>query len=391
MLRNLSGCFTLALIALMLGSCAQPGAPLPPSLELPRPPSDLRATRKGNSVTLAWSEPTLTTDHQKVRYLGPTHVCRREQENVTACGDPIGTISAPLAVAKSRQKSGTRPQPVAATTYTDTLPTNLISTSPDSDITYAVEVLNRNGRSGGLSNLIHVPAIETLPAPSDLAVTLNTDGALLSWTSVGTPSSSPNLRFIYRVYRRLDETKDQKDQSSAQSTPGTNNASGNRQKKPAEAIAGEIPVSAPGPVHFLDSIEWEKSYTYRVNGVSIITRSNTEAQIEGDDSNVVHVFAHDIFPPAIPVGLQAVYSGEGQKPFIDLIWAPVTTADLAGYNIYRSEGGSAPIKLNSDLVKTPSYRDAAVASGKTYTYSVSSEDPRGNESAKSEMASEAVP
>ncbi len=87
--------------------------------------------------------------------------------------------------------------------------------------------------------------------------------------------------------------------------------------------------------------------------------------MEGDDSNRVQVIAHDIFPPAIPEGLQAVYSGEGQKPFIDLIWAPVASADLAGYNIYRSEDGSAPIKLNPQLVKTPSYRDTAVTPGKT--------------------------
>jgi fibronectin type 3 domain-containing protein len=93
--------------------------------------------------------------------------------------------------------------------------------------------------------------------------------------------------------------------------------------------------------------------------------------------------------------LQAAYSGEGQKPFIDLIWAPVTNADLAGYNVFRSESTGAEIttrvKLNSELVKSPSYRDSAVASGKTYTYSVSAVDVRGNESQRSEEASEPVP
>jgi fibronectin type 3 domain-containing protein len=114
-------------------------------------------------------------------------------------------------------------------------------------------------------------------------------------------------------------------------------------------------------------------------------------QVEGNDSPRVRVVAHDIFPPSVPSGLQAVYSGEGQKPFIDLIWAPVPSADLAGYNVYRSEGEAAPIKMNSDLVKTPSYRDMAVSAGKTYTYFVSAVDARNNESQKSEAASEAVP
>ncbi len=106
----------------------------------------------------------------------------------------------------------------------------------------------------------------------------------------------------------------------------------------------------------------------------------------------MRVVAHDVFPPYVPGGLQAAYSGEGQKPFIDLIWAPVTNADLAGYNVYRVGSKRVPqSKLNSEPVKSPSYRDNAVASGKTYTYSVSAVDVRGNESQRSEETSESVP
>jgi len=47
--------------------------------------------------------------------------------------------------------------------------------------------------------------------------------------------------------------------------------------------------------------------------------------------------------------------------------------------------------MNRELVNTPAFRDTDVASGKTYTYSVSAVDVRGNESAPSEEASEAVP
>ena len=161
-------------------------------------------------------------------------------------------------------------------------------------------------------------------------------------------------------------------------------------------IAGEVPLpistSEPGIMHFTDSgLEWEKTYLYRVTGVSIVKRDDSEVQVEGDDSPPVRIVAHDVFPPSVPGGLQAVYSGEGQKPFIDLIWAPVTNADLAGYNIYRSQASEPALKLNSELVKSPSYRDSAVASGKTYTYSVSAVDVRGNESQRSEATSESVP
>ena len=50
-----------------------------------------------------------------------------------------------------------------------------------------------------------------------------------------------------------------------------------------------------------------------------------------------------------------------------------------------------PVKINSELVKAPAFRDMKVASGRTYVYSVSAVDVRGNESARSQEASEAVP
>ena len=95
-----------------------------------------------------------------------------------------------------------------------------------------------------------------------------------------------------------------------------------------------------------------------------------EVQVEGDDSPEVKVFADDVFPPIVPSELQAVFSGPGQQPFIDLVWAPDTDADLNGYNVYRHEEGTEPMKLNAEPMKTPAYRDGCVAAGKNYFYSV---------------------
>ncbi len=357
-------------LCLLLVSCAQTGPPLPPSLELPKPPTDLRASRKGNRVTLSWSEPTLTTDRQSVRYIGPTLVCRSLESEITACGNPAAMLPAPPA-APQKPKSSRRTaqksdsQPPAPQTYVDTLPSAVQQQDPSSEVTYAVEVLNRNARGAGLSNRVHVPAVVTLPPPNNLSAELTGDGVVLTWTSTGEPQNG--IQFRYRIYRR--------DENSGK-----------------DAIAGEVPLGEAGPAHFTDStFEWERTYLYRVTAVSIIKRPDSEVQVEGDDTLPVRVIAHDVFPPSVPAGLQAAYSGEGQKPFIDLIWAPVTNADLAGYNIYRSEANGGAVKLNSDLVRSPSYRDGAVVSGKTYTYSVSAVDVRGNESQRSEETSESVP
>jgi fibronectin type 3 domain-containing protein len=104
------------------------------------------------------------------------------------------------------------------------------------------------------------------------------------------------------------------------------------------------------------------------------------------------VFAHDVFPPSVPSGLQAVFAGEGPQKFIDLVWAPDTEIDLAGYNVYRREQGSATAgKINQELVRVPSFRDTNVQPGHEYFYSVSAVDVRGNQSAPSAEASERVP
>jgi len=283
------------------------------------------------------------------------------------------------------QKSRSKPHPAqnsasprpAPQTYFDTLPSSMQRPDPAAEVTYAVEILNRNARGAGLSNRVHVPAVPTLPPPSDLAAKLTGDGVTLTWTgtaeaqNLAANSTGPSLQHRYRIYRR--------EQSSGK-----------------DAIAGEVPLGPPGTANFTDgTLEWEKTYLYRITAVNIIKRADSELQIEGDDTPPVRVVAHDIFPPSVPSGLQAAYSGEGQKPFIDLIWAPVSNADLAGYNVYRSNGkgtsGEQPVKLNSDLVKPPSYRDNAVSAGNIYTYFVSAVDVRGNESPRSEPTSESIP
>jgi hypothetical protein len=155
-------------------------------------------------------------------------------------------------------------------------------------------------------------------------------------------------------------------------------------------VAGE---AAWGSVQLVDhGFEWEKTYFYRATVVDVISlEGKPDVQFESADTPAVKVFAHDVFPPAVPAGVQAVFSGVGQQPFIDLIWAPDTDGDLAGYNVYRREEGGEARKINSALLTAPAFRDLNVATGHGYFYSVTAVDVRGNESARSGEAGEAVP
>ena len=344
----------------MLAGCASIGPPQPPSLELPKPPSDLRGVRKGNKVTLRWTAPAQTTDRQTVRTLGPSRICRGLEPVLQQCGAAVGEAAGSAATKSSAQKD--------QATYTDTLPDALEQEHPLDFATYAVEVLNASGRGAGLSNQVRVPLAPTLPPPRNFVAEVTAQAVVLTWSGEPASSPDPRLRYIYRVYRRPQDSQQL-------------------------ILVGEMPVAGESSVRFTDpSIEWEQTYYYRANVTTVATpEGKPEVRVDGDDTAEVKVFAHDVFPPAVPSGLQAVYSGPGQQPFIDLIWAPVADMDLAGYNVYRHERGSPAVKINAELIKAPAYRDAEVAGGKTYFYLVSAVDVRGNESARSEEASESVP
>jgi hypothetical protein len=358
----------LALSALVgLIGCASIGPPEAPSLELPKPPTDLKAARKGDQVTLTWTIPSRTTERQTVRYLGTTRVCRSADPLLAACGNPVAQIAPPASFAT--QKVHDQKLTASFKSSISAVPTDRKQTSPFATETYAVEVLNEDGRSAGLSNQVRVPLAETLLPPKDFAVHLTGDGVSLTWTGPLLSLPSPQtVRYGYLVFRRTDGGK-------------------------RETLVGEKDAGQATDISLTDqTFEWEKTYYYHAESFTALAQpGKPEIRIDGDDTQEEKVFAHDVFPPAVPTGLQAVSSGPGQPPFIDLIWSPVADADLAGYNVYRHEQGAAPVKRNAQLIRTPAFRDAAAAAGKKYFYAVSGVDERGNESERSAEASESIP
>jgi hypothetical protein len=358
----------------VLVACGAPGVPIPPTLELTRPVSDLRAARKGDHVYLVWTVPAKTTDRQAVRHPGPTRICRSLKIELRDCEKPVAEIPASRFPLPQIATGNGAPAGKVQASYTDVLPPELQNEDPTAELTYAVSVLNDSGRSAGLSNLVKVPASPTLPPPEHFNARVASDGVLLSWDCPPATDAEPNpvLGHRLRIYRR--EQGKQND-----TRVGDVNFASCAQNQPSS--------------QFLDqSFEWEKRYDYHATVVTVVSETGKpEAEVEGDDTPVIQVFAHDVFPPAAPTGLQAVFSGVGQAPFVDLVWSPDSEADLTGYNIYRREEGGASVKLNSEPMKTPAYRDTNVRSGKKYSYSVSAVDGRGNESARSEEATEQVP
>jgi hypothetical protein len=381
------------LLLVTLVACAAPSPPLPPSLELPAPATDLQAVRKGNKVVLTWTVPRQTTDGEGIRFLGPTRICRallsapdatrdRTKEKLVDCGTPAAELTSLQLDTTKEKPSSSSPERVSARCQ-DPLPVDWLR-DPAASVLYAVESFNTGHRSAGLSNQVRVSAAPTKPPPADFAAQLTVQGVLLTWTGplLSIPGGDRTPHYFYRVLR---------------STEGA----------PQSTLVGEIQQGRQAQMRLVDNaFVWEKTYEYRVSVTTRIATGTAHAcpgessalpacqdsmDVEGEDSPTVTVVARDTFPPAVPIALQAVFSGVGQKPFIDLTWNANTDADLSGYNVYRHDGSGQPVRINAELVKAPAFRDVSVASGKTYFYSVAAVDARGNESARSEQATETVP
>jgi hypothetical protein len=310
-------------------------------------------------VILTWSVPRETNDGAAFRHRGPTKVCRAiDQFELNRC-PVIATLETP-----TNQKTAS---------FTDDLPAD--RSGPNDYATYAVEIENDRGRSAGLSNQLQIPTAALSQVHGTPAAQLIPDAVIVTANITEQNPAVPQT-----IELRRKEKGESKESTVAY--------------RPLEVLT----PSESANIELRDeTFVWEKQYEYRavVVGTGRLPNQSSVA-FDGSISPVIEITTHDVFPPAVPTGVQAVFSGAlaGQPPSVDLTWNPNSDRDLAGYFIYRRRGEEpayAAVKLNAPPIGAPAYRDTGVEGGNTYLYSVSAVDDRGNESKRSEEASEKVP
>jgi len=365
---------------LALTGCGTPGAPMPPSLKLPDPVTNLSASRTGNQVSLTWTMPKKNTDKLLLKGNLPVRICRKEDTGTCESADAGLQLAAD-----------------AHGAFTETLPSALAA-GPPRPLTYFIELKNRNGRSAGLSNAAIVLAGEA-PAPiAGLSAQVRKDGVVLHWTP-GPDASQPSANTVIRLQRKL-------------LTPEPKTASGAKPQSqqsilapPPEPLEQNLLVDQgaqssqdPNPPlnRTLDrTTRLGQTYEYRAQRVARVTVGAQTIELAGPLSDPVRVEALDIFPPTVPAGLAAVATAADAAatgPSIDLSWQPVTDADLAGYQVYRREGDAVWQRISPPQpLIGPAFHDAQVQPGHTYRYAVSAIDQAGHESARSAEAEETVP
>jgi hypothetical protein len=366
--RRCGAVLAAALVFAELTGCGLPGAPQPPSLNLPDRVTDLSAVRTGNQVALTWTMPKKNTDKLLLKADVQARVCRKE------------TSAGPCVTAGTVQFA-----PGADASFTDTLPAVLAAGAPRA-VSYFVELENRKGRSAGLSNGADIAAGAAPAAVTDLSAEIAKTGVLLRWArnENGTESAGVAVRLQRTLLTPQPKKKEHESPLSA----------------PAEPVNRTLLVTAGVEQgRALDrDIHFGETYEYRAQRVANVTADGQKLELAGPLSAPVRIDAVNIFPPDVPAGLAAVATagdngaGSTAKPAIDLSWTPDTEADLAGYIVYRREGDGAWQRISpAQPVVGPGYRDDNVQPGHTYDYAVSAIDTEGHESERSAEAQETVP
>jgi hypothetical protein len=358
-----------------------PGAPQPPSLNLPDRVTDLSAERSGDQVTLTWTMPRRNTD--KLLLKGPieARICRWQSAG-GACETAALQAFAPGADAS----------------FTETLPPLLAAGAPRA-ISYFIELENRKKRSAGPSDGTEVLAGEAPAAVTGLSAQMRREGVLLAWTPAPGQDENAQVRLERKLLTPAGKTRKGNGQSPLAPPP-----------EPVEQslLVPAGPAGAERGTAIDKDIRFGESYAYRAQRVVQVTLEGEKLEIDGPFSAPVRVDAEQLFPPGVPLGVAAVATaaGDGSPAAIDLSWQPNTEPDLAGYAVYRREpaaagevgaanevgaGGAWQRISPAQPVVGPGFHDASVQPGHTYAYAVSAIDQEGHESARSAETEETVP
>jgi hypothetical protein len=203
-------------------------------------------------------------------------------------------------------------------------------------VTLTVRATGPKGKASDWSNAVTLAVGVPLPTPADFTAVSDPKGVRLTWLdSLGSAGGR------YRVFRGAGDAMPQR-------------------------------LAESDKPEYLDSaVDFGSPYRYFVQALVGELR-------QSEISAIVGVTPMDVFPPAVPAGLMAVAGVNS----IELAWQPNTEDDLAGYQVYRSVGGGAPERI-AGPVDAPNFGDRAVEIGKKYSYTITSIDRTGNESAHS--------
>lgn len=229
---------------------------------------------------------------------------------------------------------------------------------------YAIRFVNKSGQKAAYSNVVVIePSAKIAGRPENLKFEISQEAISFEWSKPQTnvDGSTPVNVIGYNIYRKESDKDNLKKLNTA---PVTDSSYSDR---------------------FFD---FEKKYLYIVRSLSV--GSNGEP-VESVSSEEVEITAKDTFPPNSPESITIAASPSS----ISIFFAANSEKDIAGYKIYRSTDESSPLDqwelLTTEPIKTNTFQDQKVESGKRYFYYITAIDTYGNTSQPSQVSSETVP
>ena len=364
----------------VVAGCASVGEPSERKTLTPAAIADLTAEQSGSNVALTFTLPTQSADHRALPRTPSVQIYRAIHSEPAAGAPrpapPALLVTIPGAMVASYVAQG-RFHYADALTAGDFLPHQQTVAS------YIVRTAIAPQKESAESN----PAdVRIVPAPqpiADLQGRATQSAIVLNWTPPATTLTGDAAVITgYRIYR-ADVPTPSAPPGSAATVPDAANS--------PKISSPLVQIGESDSAEYRDSdAQFGKTYAYSVR--SVVTAP--DKPLESADSNFAIITLHDVFPPSVPTQLivTPVPAEQGTQAHLDLSWAINPETDLAGYNVYRSEGvGGSETKLNPQLLPTPAFRDMNAQPGRSYTYTATAVDRTGNESAHSAPVTASLP
>lgn len=348
----------LAFVMLSSLSCGKRRPPLPPT-EKVQQRIELSGFQRGSNIVLSWKMPA--------RNVGKGSVQNISRADIYRLAEPAGAQ-----LTLSEEEFASKSVLIATVPILDkdfglktiSFQDRLELVDQPARLRYSVRLANASGQKAAFSNFVVIePIPRVASAPTSLSAVVSQDAITLSWTPPknNIDQSTPLNLLGFYVYRS------------------------NSEKEPAKLLT-KSPVT--GTTYRDEFFEFGKQYYYFVRSVS----ASTEAiPIESDESNILKITPVDTFAPSPP---SAITLAAGHN-IISIFFAVNIEKDIEGYRIYRSDDPNLAkdqwTLLTPDLLKTNTFQDRSVQSGKRFYYFLTATDTSGNVSQPSEIVSEAVP
>ena len=391
----------LIVIGIATISCGKSGPPLPPLVRVPVAPLNVTADRRGATVDLRFTVPSVNTDNsrpaniEKVEVYAITAPATVTDEQLLKRGTLIASIDvkAPVDPDKAADEDepiedadpavgtgldqGADAHAAEALTADALAPADLSKdgrrarkppldenrplTGPPTTIparVYAAVGVARNGKRGPWSRRLLVPLVPPPSPPTMPSFEYDEKAISVTWEPVQRPAADPEGVLPSRVLgaNPVAITYNVYDVS-----PGDAGGSGAGLKLTSAAIAA---------TKFVDTrMAWGAQRCYGVRALETVGGM----VIESDAALTKCQPLTDTFPPAAPANLKSV----GSEGVINLIWDSNGEPDLAGYLVFRGTGVGELSRITPTLLQEPHFEDT-VKPGTRYVYAVKAVDKSGN-------------